>query len=303
MEVPVKSTFPFACAVVLIASLSACRYEPPPQTGAPPAAAATASAPAAVASVRQPELAVPPGHPVIEGTGTNPVATTSAGTANLLTGQVVEAMDAAGYTYLKLRDAKGEVWVAVRQARLEKGAIVTVAAQITMKEFESKSLNRKFDTIVFGTLADAPGTMPAGAPDMTNVAPMPPGHPGVTSDMGGMGSPSRDVAIEIRVTKAEGPSGHTVDEIWASKASLEGKQVAVRGKVVKFLPEIMGKNWIHLQDGTGTRAAGTNDITVTTKDAAVAGDVVLIRGVVRTGLNLGAGYTYPVIIEEARVTK
>ena len=108
---------------------------------------------------------------------------------------------------------------------------------------------------------------------------------------------------DIKVAKAEGADGRTVAELWTSKASLKDKQVTVRGKVVKFLPEIMGKNWIHLQDGTGSREAGNNDITITTTDKAVAGDVVLVTGTVKTGVNLGAGYAYPVIIEDAKVKK
>ena len=74
----------------------------------------------------------------------------------------------------------------------------------------------------------------------------------------------------------------------------------VRGKVVKFTPEIMGKNWIHLQDGTG--AAGTNDLTVTTSAMAKKGDTVVISGALVIDKDFGYGYAYDVIIEDADVT-
>lgn len=79
------------------------------------------------------------------------------------------------------------------------------------------------------------------------------------------------------------------------------KEVVVRGKVVKFLAGIMGRNWIHLQDGTGD--AGTNDLTVTTEQTAAAGDVVAIKGTLAVDKDFGAGYRYAVIVEKASVTK
>ena len=74
----------------------------------------------------------------------------------------------------------------------------------------------------------------------------------------------------------------------------------MRGKVVKFTPEIMGKNWIHLQDGTG--AAGTSDLTVTTSASAKTGDTVTVKGILVVDKDFGYGYAYDVIIEDAEVT-
>jgi hypothetical protein len=65
----------------------------------------------------------------------------------------------------------------------------------------------------------------------------------------------------------------------------------------------MGKNWIQLRDGSGSNDKGDNDIAVTTNDMATVGDVVTISGVVHVDKDFGAGYRYPVIIEEGKVTK
>ena len=100
------------------------------------------------------------------------------------------------------------------------------------------------------------------------------------------------------ITPAEG--GQTIAGIFAGKADLAGKPVKVRGKVVKFSPEIMGKNWLHLQDGTG--AAGTNDLTVTTGAMVKKGDTVTVSGVLVIDKDFGYGYAYDVIIEDADVT-
>ncbi|MBK8740263.1 MAG: hypothetical protein IPM02_12375 [Betaproteobacteria bacterium] len=99
--------------------------------------------------------------------------------------------------------------------------------------------------------------------------------------------------------KATGANARTVVEINAKGAALKDKPVLVRGKVVKFNGGIMGRNWIHLRDGTGSAADNSNDLLVTTTQKASAGDVVTVQGVVRTDRDFGSGYAYKVLIEEA----
>jgi hypothetical protein len=105
----------------------------------------------------------------------------------------------------------------------------------------------------------------------------------------------------VKVAKAKGADARTVAEVYGQKGKLKGKTVAVRGKVVKFSPGIMGKNWVHLRDGTGGQ--GSNDLTVTTGDHVAVGDVVVARGKVTTDRDFGSGYAYPVMLEEAKVAK
>jgi len=300
-----RSTLALCFTLTLVASMTACKYESPAVGRAAAPATATAPAQAAAApATTQTSPALPPGHPAIGQLGAPAAAPVSIPAANLLTGKVAETMDAAGYTYIRLRGETGEIWAAVRQTKLSRGDIVTIAAQMTMREFESKVLKRKVDAIVFGTLAG-----PAGAP-LTATAPLT-AQPNVSTPpassmagMGGMtGGASKIEPGEIKVAKADGSDGRTVEEIWTNHVVLKDKQVVVRGKVVKFLPEIMGKNWIHLQDGSGSAENRTNDITVTTTDKAAAGDVVVVTGTIRTDVNLGAGYAYPVIIEHAKLKK
>jgi hypothetical protein len=87
----------------------------------------------------------------------------------------------------------------------------------------------------------------------------------------------------VKVPKATGPDARTVAEVVAGKATLKGKPVLVHGQVVKVSSGILGKNWLHLQDGSGTASAGTNDILVTTGHGAV-GDVNARASHRRTGL-------------------
>ena len=203
-----------------------------------------------------------------------------------LKGEVLETRNVDSYTYLRLKTATGETWAAVPTATVKKGAQVTLANTMEMENFESKSLKRKFDKIVFGTLVD-PSAKPAAA--------APTGAP--------HGAPATAAAPVAKVAKATGPDAKTVAEVVGGKASLKGKAVLVRGQVVKMNAGIMGKNWVHLQDGSGSASAGTNDILVTTQDMAAVGDVVTVKGTVRTDVNLGSGYAYAVLIEDAALRK
>ena len=107
----------------------------------------------------------------------------------------------------------------------------------------------------------------------------------------------------VKVPKAPGADARTVAEIVAKGPELKDKTVLVRGTVVKYTPNVMGKNWVHLRDGSGSAADGTNDVLVTTQDETKIGDVVLARGTVRTDVNIGSGYAYKVLVEEAKLQK
>ena len=215
-----------------------------------------------------------------------PLDKRSAATAGdgALTGQVLEHIAASPYSYVRIRTSKGDVWVAVSEARVEKGSQVTVSSPMLMKNFESKSLNRTFDEIYFGSLApEGLAATDAGNP-----------HAGATSTA---------APFDVNVEKATGSNARTIAETWAQAPALEGKGVTVRGKVVKYNEGVMGKNWIHLQDGSGDVGQGTNDLTVTSADAASVGQTVSITGTVRTNRDFGSGYVYRVIVEDARILK
>jgi hypothetical protein len=107
----------------------------------------------------------------------------------------------------------------------------------------------------------------------------------------------------ISVPKAAGANAYTVEGAFANSAKLNKQKVVVRGKVVKISSGIMGKNWIHLQDGTGTSAKGTHDLVFTSRDTAATGDVVTASGTLAKDRDFGSGYRYSVIIEDATFKK
>ncbi|MCX7166497.1 MAG: hypothetical protein NTV11_09505 [Rhodocyclales bacterium] len=205
--------------------------------------------------------------------------------AAVLKGEVLEVKDVESYSYLRLKTADGETWAAVGKAPLKKGAKVTIENTMVMTNFESKALKKTFPKIVFGTLAGA-GT-------------------GAASQMAAAhsGQPKAEFTGDVKVPKASGPDARTVAEVIAKSGELKDKTVLIRGKVVKFSGGIMGKNWIHLRDGSGSAADKTDDLLVTTLDQAKVGDVVVVKGLVRTDKDFGAGYAYKVLVEEATLQK
>ena len=95
--------------------------------------------------------------------------------------------------------------------------------------------------------------------------------------------------------KAEGEL--TVAQIFEKSAELSGKEITLKGKVTKFLPEIMNKNWIHIQDGTEFN--GYSDLVATTKENFKVGDIVTIKAKLETNIDYGYGYKYEVILQDA----
>ena len=260
--------------------------------------AQTAPAQQPASAISTPAIAtaqeLPPGHPPISPSTAS--ASPSPQSPGRLTGRVLQTMNAGGYTYLSVDTKTGPKWAAVREAKVKKGSVVTIDIEMVANDFESKTLNRKFDAIVFGVLADRAAT--AAPPATTPAAPM------LGSMMNPMGSPAQHMsapAVDVKVEKAEG--GKSVAEVWAARTELSEKPVVVRGKVVKFLGGIMGRNWLHLRDGSGSREKGDDDLTVTTTEVANVGDVVTVSGIVHVDKDFGAGYRYPVIIEDASLRK
>jgi hypothetical protein len=215
-------------------------------------------------------------------------ATPSPAAGKVVAGEVLEVRDVEGYTYLRLKTAQGETWAAVATAPVKKGAKVTIENATFMTNFQSKALKKTFDTIVFGNLSSGPGSPPKAGSDVAAA------HSGVGK--------AADTA-DVRVPKASGANARTVAEIMTKPADLKDKPVLVRGKVVKYSSGIMGKNWIHLRDGTGSAADKTNDVLVTTTEQTQVGDVITAKGVVRVDKDFGAGYTYKAMVEDATLQK
>lgn len=194
---------------------------------------------------------------------------------------VLETIDGGGYTYVKVDEDGAVYWAAAPAAQVAVGDQVSFTEQMKMQNFTSRSLNRTFDELMFvGSLDGGSGAPAATAPAIAT-------SPGTTA-------PTEPMA------KAEG--GYTIAEVFAGKQDLKGKSVRVRGKVVKVSPNIMGLNWVHLQDGTGS-AGSDRLIFRSATDIAEVGAVVTAQGTVDTDKDFGFGYQYSVLVDDASFTQ
>ncbi len=215
------------------------------------------------------------------------------------TAVVQEVIQAGQYTYLKVKEGDAELWLAVTAMQAEVGKTYYYKDGMEMTNFHSKELNRDFPTVYFINELSTD-------PEMKASTQQTPGHGqmGGMDNQGGMGNQGATQGVkpqiekqDVKVTPATG--GITIADLYSKKDQYSGKSVKIKGKVVKFSPEIMGKNWIHIQDGTDSK--GDFDLTVTSSATAKVGDVVTIEGKVALDKDFGAGYFYKVIVEDATI--
>ena len=236
-------------------------------------------------------------------------------------GKVEEVLAGGGFTYLRVMAADGEKWIAVPETEVKVGEEVSVANGQLMENFPSKTLNRTFPQLLVapgleGHAAKAAGSphgMPNGAPEAPKGAPAAGFGAAMQQEAGKAAPGGAEVmpgsakaivpSAAVKVDKATGSNAYTVGELFGKAASLNGKKVRVRGQVMKVSANIMGRNWVHLQDGTGDPAKNTHDLVVTTAEQAEKGKIVMMEGVLATNKDFGAGYVYSVIVEDGKLQK
>jgi len=194
--------------------------------------------------------------------------------AGAITGKVVETMDSGGYTYVLIDTGAESLWAAGPSIVVSPGDKVSFDGSMQMTDYYSTTLDRTFARIYFTGAIEVVGAGPAADDDEPDAGDTP------------------------AVAPAAG--GVTVGQVFARRAELVGTEIVVRGEVVKYNSGILGANWLHIQDGTGT--AGTNDLTVTTAATAAVGDTVTVRGMLVADRDFGAGYVYDLIIEDAQIS-
>ena len=197
------------------------------------------------------------------------------------TAVVQEVLQATAYTYLNVRENETDSWIAVTKREMQPGQTISFAGGLEMKDFESKDLQRTFETVYF--VDRIAGDEPSPAAGQESLA------------MPHQTKPAIDKK-EISIEPAEG--GITIGELFSNRDSYAGKTVLIKGQVTKINRAIMGRNWIHLQDGTS--GSGAFDLTITTQDEATVGDIATFEGTIALNKDFGSGYSYEVLMEEAK---
>ncbi len=243
--------------------------------------------------------------------GADAVVQQAAGPSLPIHGKAKEVLHGGGFTYVLIGGEKGDIWVAVPETTVAAGEPCVVAEGQVMENFPSKTLNRTFAQIIFSpglegkkaeTGSGPHGAMPAtGGGSFGAAMQKEDGASGMAETSPGSGKAVVPF-VDLKIAKATGANAFTVADLFAKGASLNGKKVKIKGQVVKFSPQIMGKNWLHLQDGTGDPLKNTHDLVVTSADKAQKGDVVTVEGVLAADKDFGSGYKYDVIVENVTIS-
>jgi hypothetical protein len=196
--------------------------------------------------------------------------------------EVEEVIQTNNYTYLRVSEDGTENWLAITRREVKEGGEYYYEPGMEMSNFVSKELKRTFPSIWFvDNFSDQPILKKINVAD----------------SMGGKREAIRNESIKIE--KVSG--SYSIAELYSQRESLAGKTVKIKAQVVKFSPDIMKTNWVHIQDGTGSD--GAFDLAVTTDETVNPGDVAIFEGTLSVKKDFGAGYFYEVIIEKAKVLK
>jgi hypothetical protein len=191
---------------------------------------------------------------------------------------VIEKIDASNYSYLKVDENNKDYWIAVPKMEVKPGETVLYSKFMEMKNFKSETLNRTFESILFVDDATKTDNNQTLASPHSNI------------------SAPKNENIKIEPLK----DGYSIAKLYDKKSDLVNKIVKVKGMVVKVNENIMGTNWIHIQDGTGT--ANTHDLLVTSQTSVKVGQTIIAEGKVIVDKDFGAGYFYPILLENSKIT-
>lgn len=200
-----------------------------------------------------------------------------------VSGKVLDVLQTNNYTYCQM-DVSGQVyWIAITKSDIQRGQTLQFEQGPEMRDFHSQELNRDFSLLYLVQHFQVAGTAQGAVTSLSNQeAPKP-----------------KIVKNKVHITPAKGAI--TLAELYAHKEKYKGKKVRIKGKVTKYNPEILGKNWVHIQDGTDYQ--GQFDLTVTTQAKLSQGMVVTFEGTITLNKDLGSGYFYPVLMENATVQR
>ena len=197
---------------------------------------------------------------------------------DVFTGVVIDTLNGGGYTYLQIEDSfKKTYWAALEGVKIDKGTEVRFTEEMRAEKFESKTLNRTFENLIFASNLQ----YRTKAPEAGNLA--------LVSEV-------------VKESPYKQKETLSVKEVIEKRMELKDKTIAIRGKVVKASPNIMERNFIHIQDGTSD-GAEVGRVVFTSKELPNVGDIVTARGVVSVDKNFGSGYVYNIIVENASFAK
>jgi hypothetical protein len=196
---------------------------------------------------------------------------------------IKEVIQTTKYTYFLVDENESEYWIAVTKREAAEGDVIYYSNPLEMNNFVSKELGRTFPSIFFVQNVSNEPTLIGNAASQ----PMTQQKPEI-------------VKIDnVKIKPVKG--GISISDLYEEQTKFAGNTVIIRGVVARYNHKVIGKNWVHIQDGTDY--SGQFDLAVTTMDSLAVGNTVTFTGTISLNKDYGAGYFYKVIMEEAKASE
>ncbi len=189
----------------------------------------------------------------------------------------------AKYLYAEVREGDRTYWIATRNQEIKEGETYLYNEALLKTQFESKELDRVYDTLYMVTalISKEHGTLPASSKEVAK------------QDISGQ--PVKEKK-GIQEGNAASIGKVTLSDLFKNPDQYEGKIIEIRGTCTKVSNDILGRNWVHVNDGVYDK-----DLVVTLQQEVVKGETLTIEGLVQLNVDLGSGYTYDILLEEGIV--
>ena len=187
---------------------------------------------------------------------------------------VLEVLQATSYVYLYVSEGDEKYWLATSKTEVKEGETVYFEGGLLQTNFESKDHNRTFDKLylVNSVSKNTPSKMSSGR-----------------SESQSSGS-SRVVDVSGSVKIAD---------LVSDPKKYSGQTIQISGECVKINSNIMGRNWIHLKDGS----KDDYDLVITSDIVVTQGQLITMTGTVALDKDFGASYKYDIIIEDGELVQ
>jgi len=209
----------------------------------------------------------------------SPAAVPEVETTRMHEVKVLEIRHTSSNTYMKVSEGHLEYWIAVVKTEAVPGDVFYFDEALQMTDFRSSELDTVFSNLYMIK------ELRSDLDENQQVI-----RPATATD-----PKQNEFRTDIKISR---PSGvESIAGILENKDRLGGKEILVKGQVIKVNDEVMGRNWIHIQDGT--RFGEAFDLTITSREFFTIGQIVTFKGTLNINKDFGAGYFYPVILEDA----
>ncbi|OIP50081.1 MAG: hypothetical protein COX17_05495 [Deltaproteobacteria bacterium CG23_combo_of_CG06-09_8_20_14_all_60_8] len=215
----------------------------------------------------------------------------------ILAGTVIFTQLAGKYTYLQIKQEDKEVWLAAAAFEVAVGDKIEYMGGTPMVNFYAKAMDRTFDEILFlSNIRKAVDVQQEKKTEGAKLADIPDDnyHRNISPGQAAIVPPAPGEVVKAATEL-------TIAELFMRRGELADQTVSMRGKVLKLSKNILGRTWVTLADGSGV--APDDKLLATTKQEVQIGETLAVTGIVRIDINLGSGYAYKVMLEEATFTR